>query len=593
MNFFRINDISSSADAIRRFSGLVLKEDKADGELASAMNVSCDLYPFLTNAGGTYRLKTEDGAVRGMCRSDKLFIIVSNGAAAKAYFGGADTGMVMADGEKRCVRMGTKILIFPDKLWYDTSNGESGSLEAFFESAEGVTVRCSLTDVDGEMISYAEGRSEPESPASGTFWYDTSQSPGVMKVRSDGGWSEVMSVWTKISCPSVGLHFKSGDGVRISFSGEPLGGGYHVIESVGDDFIVIPGIYTELSGTVKVERRVPDTDFEIECSNRIWACRYGFNIDGDFVNEIYASKLGDPENFECFEGLSSDSYAVSLGSDGAFSGAASHLGLPIFFKEKCIHKIYGTRPSDFSLVTVEADGPRIDCSGSLCNVKDGLCFVSSEGVMLYDGAFPRCISEKLGCVKIRNAVCAVLGDKLMISALFDYEPRTLILDMSKMMWCEREYVAFSHTASLGHSLIISAGAEVLTVGDAEEAAMCAGLTAGSVTDVSPYGWSFETGNLSPMTSEYVYKVLLRMKVAQGASVSVFARYEDGGAWRSVGTISPCVETSYSIPVHTHRTDSFALRFEGHGGFILYSIARFTDRVTENTVYHYGGAGGGA
>ena len=66
-------------------------------------------------------------------------------------------------------------------------------------------------------------------------------------------------------------------------------------------------------------RSVPEMDFVIESGNRLWGCKYGV-VDGKAVNEIYASKLGDFKNWNCYAGRSTDSYVATRGSDGPFTG---------------------------------------------------------------------------------------------------------------------------------------------------------------------------------------------------------------------------------------------------------------------------------
>ena len=58
-------------------------------------------------------------------------------------------------------------------------------------------------------------------------------------------------------------------------------------------------------------------------------------------HEIYACKLGDPWNWNCFAGLSTDSCAVTVGSDGDFTGAASYLDYILFFKADRVHIVQG------------------------------------------------------------------------------------------------------------------------------------------------------------------------------------------------------------------------------------------------------------
>ena len=79
--------------------------------------------------------------------------------------------------------------------------------------------------------------------------------------------------------------------------------GSHIIRDKGDDFITITGIIPNTinqTAPIKVERKLPEMDFIIESGNRIWGCN-------SEKNEIYASKLGDPKNFDSFLGISTDS----------------------------------------------------------------------------------------------------------------------------------------------------------------------------------------------------------------------------------------------------------------------------------------------
>lgn len=77
--------------------------------------------------------------------------------------------------------------------------------------------------------------------------------------------------------------------------------------------------------TLTISRDVPDMDFICENENRLWGCK---------EDTIYSSKLGDPFNWNVFDGLSTDSYAVNVGSAGDFTACCSYLGYPVFFKEE-------------------------------------------------------------------------------------------------------------------------------------------------------------------------------------------------------------------------------------------------------------------
>ena len=68
---------------------------------------------------------------------------------------------------------------------------------------------------------------------------------------------------------------------------------------------------------VKLSRDIPDLDYVMESNNRLWGCR-------SEDNTIYASKLGDPLNWNYFQSLANDSYALDVGSDGEFTGCAAY-----------------------------------------------------------------------------------------------------------------------------------------------------------------------------------------------------------------------------------------------------------------------------
>ena len=70
---------------------------------------------------------------------------------------------------------------------------------------------------------------------------------------------------------------------------------------------------------VRLSRKVPDMDFVCEWNNRLWGC-------SSEKHELYASALGDPYNWNVFEGTSQDSYILTIGSTGEFTGICAYGG---------------------------------------------------------------------------------------------------------------------------------------------------------------------------------------------------------------------------------------------------------------------------
>lgn len=108
------------------------------------------------------------------------------------------------------------------------------------------------------------------------------------------------------------------------------------------------------------------------------------------------SKLGDPFNWNVFEGLETDSYAVDTGSAGDFTGCVSFLGYPVFFKEDHIYKVYGSIPSNFEVMGSATLGVAKGCGGSLAIAGERLLYLSNSGVMIYSGGIRRACTTPSG-----------------------------------------------------------------------------------------------------------------------------------------------------------------------------------------------------
>jgi hypothetical protein len=195
---------------------------------------------------------------------------------------------------------------------------------------------------------------------------------------------------------------------------------------------------------------MPDMDFVIESQNRLWGCRYGASYQGmkydaetgglkkfygAYVNEIYCCKLGDFKNWQSYQGIASDSYAVTVGTDGYFTGAVTHLGYPIFFKENYMHKIYGNYPANYQVQTTACRGVQKGCAESIATVNEVLYYEARSGVVGYDGSLPQEISSALGDEVYDKAVAGYLGNKYYIS-MRDAEGayHLFVYDTKKAAW---------------------------------------------------------------------------------------------------------------------------------------------------------------
>ena len=344
MYFPTLNRLKQKAVTLKTFGGLNTTGRAGGGEFCHMENLTSGDYPNLMPRSGReiYAKTPCDGMIAkdGLCYANQGCFVIN----------GFSVDLGLTPGEKQLVSMGARVVIFPDKKYINTLNlNDSGDLEAYYTSSG--TVAFSLCHADGTDLENLV--ISGEAPETG-YWLDTEE--GVLKQYSAAteSWLAVDSTYVRISSQGIGKPFAAGDGVTIS--GVAAGALQElnttaVILARGEDYIVITGILPgEASqepdqGGVSVCRTVPEMDFVIESENRLWGCRYGADREGNIVNELYACKLGDCKNWQCFQGLSTDSYRGSLGADGPFTGAISYLGQPLFFRETCMHKVYGSYPA--------------------------------------------------------------------------------------------------------------------------------------------------------------------------------------------------------------------------------------------------------
>ena len=290
------------------------------------------------------------------------------------------------------------------------------------------------------------------------------------------------------------------------------------------------------------------------------------NADGDVVNEIYASKLGDFKNWNCFMGISTDSYVASVGTDGVFTGAVTHLGYPIFFKEKCMHKVYGNFPSNYQIQTTACRGVQRGSENSLAIVNEVLFYKSTLAVCAYDGSLPTEISSNLGENLYYDAIGVAHGNKYYIN-MRDRENvwHLFVYDTAKGMWHKEDNVRVKDFCSSRDELyFIDADTGVIKT-------MCSSYG----SDEKAVKWMAESGVIgtSSPDKKYVSRITVRMSLDIGARVRFFVQYDSAGDFEHLCTMNGTSLRTFSVPIRPKRCDHFRLRIEGEGDAKIYSICK--------------------
>ena len=342
------------------------------------------------------------------------------------------------------------------------------------------------------------------------------------------------------------------------------------IYGAGDDYIIVAGLLhsvVTLEDTLRLEMKVPDLDYVCESNNRIWGCCYE-EADGTIVNEIRCCALGDYRNWYKFIGTAADSYTMSVGSDGVFTGAYALQGVPIFFKESFIHRISGTVPANYTMNTIRGRGVQAGSWKSLAVVNETLFYKARHEIMAYEGAMPYAVSAKLGQTDYKNAVAGSYRDKYYI-CMQDADTlvwHTYVLDTGKGVWHQEDMQKISHMASISGELVLAVeGAETTEL-----------RTVGNKTGTEEsYDWSVTFGILGFQSEQqkYLSRYNIRCQMSEGSHMKVEMQYDSDGKWVHIGTMKSPKLRTFLLPIIPRRCDHCQLRLSGTGRINIYSVAR--------------------
>ncbi|MGM9604000.1 MAG: hypothetical protein ACI3XG_02940 [Faecousia sp.] len=552
----------------------------ADGESYDEKNMASDEYPIMAprKRRGVY---ARPESCQGLIEKDSLCWVDGSKFVMNGYQIEMNLSTQAEDCPKKLVGMGSYVIILPDKKYINTADTtDFGNIEAEWSSIG--TVHMALCRGDGEQIEGAiESKTAPVLPSDGQYWVDTGSTPNRLMVYSevDAMWVEVGTTYVKLEAEGIEKAFSEGDGVDISGAEEAAAElmGSHVIWAKGDGYLVIIGLLAKSTDAeITIARRMPELDFVIESGNRLWGCRYGAARNGEIVNEIYASKLGDFKNWNCFQGVSTDSWVGNCGSDGQWTGAANYLGYPVFFKQDHIHRVYGSMPSQYSIKDTVARGVQMGCGESLAMVNEVLIYKSRSGICAYDGSLPQEIGAVLGKTRYVDAIAGSLGDRYYISMVDELTgvPVVMVYDIGKNIWHKED--------SMRARAWCRARNDMYCIDETSGNILC--VTGQGEPDEGKVEWEVITGELglrqnsgfatTVMPEEkYISKLQLRMSMEPGAEFRVDISYDGDGIWHKVALLRGGNLRSFTLPIRPRRCDWMRLRLSGTGMVRVYSLVR--------------------
>lgn len=701
MNYPVLSSLGRTQEYTQEFKGYNHSLRIGSSEFYDMENLSCDDYPVISTRKMRHDV-AQTRACRGMVsrgfehpmwldtdpsdNSDNpVMWIYDNGQKQQTVSGGGLFIQSQSKVNRQMVKLGSKVCIFPDKIWFDTEWDSAGEInikktwnymEVFTpelptgkKSESGNYFYTDIDfvpcDSDGNIYeiswtSHDEPTKKPSSSTesinkedSGKYWLykpdksnpDNNKKYGKTAVlfrlsyrNEKATWNQVYD-WKTAVTDDFGSYLftglKSGDVVDFYFTDDATGNdtplerqdnddysydykvnkttylrdinnksffkytsrGYKIIGQLDGKCGIILDIQLEpftftVTGPESEEyqyatnflsfaicRRVPDLAYVTEYNNRLWGC----SKNG---HEIYCTKLGDPDNWYAYEGISTDAEAITVGTDGLFTGCVSWNGQILFFKEDCIHKVYGDY-TPYTSVTLDVKGVQKGSYRGIAIIDGVLYYKATDGIYAYTGSIPQKISSPLGREMYYDAVFGTCGKKLYCSmkdGMGKY--KLFVYDTSTGVWTREQdtYMKFCCECDGDMFYLDGNNGKIKTVGGTKGNLnlSASGISGDSgknpfiPKEEGPFEWFFETGELgmeSP-NKKSISRFMMRLKLESGAGMTVSLMYDSSGKWQEYRVITPKDRIStVNIPIIPRRCDHLRIKVSGKGGFTLYSISK--------------------
>lgn len=481
-----------------KFLGVNFGDDTQEGEFSACKNLSCRRYPYLAT-----RLRRQAvgdyTAPTAVTAWNKLVVV----DGTSLIFDGKSVGTVTA-GKKQFACVNTKLVIWPDKKYLDLMDNTLHDLGAKASQA-GATFTTDTVTMSSVKLN-------------DLFSVGDAVSVSGCTVQTSNNKSAVIK--------AVGLH-------TVTFSENSLAAA------------------TE-TAVITIERKIPDLDYICESENRLWGA-------SNSEKTIYASALGDPKNFFVYQGISTDSYALAVGSAGNFTGCCKLSSSVLFWKDNLLHKILGSYPGEYALYTSNITGVQNGSNKSMQVINDTLFYKGPDGVYAYSGGTPTMISTNFGRKGFTDAVAGTDGVRYYISMKSGGVWHLLVYDTQKNAWIEEDDTqAVDFCRYNSYLYLLSSDGSLWSI-DAD-------------TGSEEIEWSctFTPFYETAAGKKYYSRIYLRMELPTSGYVNVETRC-DGRPWEAAGGSHG--KTTAFLPIVPRRCDKFEIRLSGKGECTILSMVR--------------------
>lgn len=592
MQFPIFQEVARYREMTTAFGGYNHQLSCGEGQFFDMKNMTSEYFPILSPRKKRGIVKSLVNP-QGILDKEELLWIDNK----KLYINGEEKPLkdvqLSDKSPKTLAKMGAFVIIMPDRIWYNVDKEECGYMEHTNTLASGTEIKFTLCESNGKAITWHDASYyELTDPKDGDYMMTSVNGKASLKVYSATTkiWVTVATTYVQITANGIGDGFEKGDGVKLTIDSgvdalsnifvneeedNKVSTNTAIIDKTSDCITIVGILNQNLTLTDKemtVARKVPDMAYITECNNRLWGC----SKDG---HEIYCCKLGDVKNWNCFAGISTDSWAATIGSDGKFTGAITYLGYPMFFKEDSLIKISVSAMGGHQIKETKCRGVQKGSHNSLSILNETLYYKATACVCGYNGSLPYSISDAMGDVKYYDAVAGSVGDRYYIS-MRDAKGKynLFVFDAKNGIWCKEDNA---------NVLCFCKHLDDLYYIDAQDKKMksVGGTLLYDVPEKPTeenFDWYVESGTIgySSPDNKYVARINLRITLEFGTNVDFYLQYDSSGEWEHKFNMSGKGTRTFSVPIIPKRCDHFKYKLTGKGGCKIHSITKTTEEGSD-------------
>lgn len=537
-----------------KFTGLDYRAEPNDGSCSDCSGITSRAYPSIRphNQMKTIASYQQLTCVKGfgndvlICAGTNIYW---NGSKAGTLTHLNERGEIDVTTQRHAEMINTQIVILPDKLIFDTSTGGVEPIDGMYPASGFVVYRQFVEEEQQyyHILDFSMGISDDADRSGADDLFQQVQLNDTVFLT---GFTSIGTAWSVDNKPDgITVRYIDREGYRIGFYDSSFPKKDE--EATNGTEYVNGKKYTPHTETLYFEYRCPELELIAEADNRLW---------GTSGNTIYACALGSPRNWFRYDGLADDAYALAVAGNAPFTAIKGYGTHVCFFKADCIHRVYGSKPSNYSLNTLLCPGVQSGGEETVQVINGVLWYAAPSGIYAYDGSSAECVSAQLGIQTIDADFAAAAEEGYYIEMDCGHGRQLYCLDTNNAVWTIWDKGWYAAAANVDGKLILATAAgEILQAAE--------GVTLDE--------WSIELNEFTEGVAgrKSYSKLVIQCDMAREAHMEIAVRF-DGGRWIPAFTM----EGKYGkrvmyAPLPPNRCYGMAMRITGRGDVTIKGIAR--------------------